>query len=93
MAKTKTTKAASAVLASDHSISSTASPDSHDPTKRDEIGELKSTFGKETQRVHTLRWIVTVALICTAVAVCYFTYHNLREEEERNFEDAVRFVC
>ena len=95
MSKTKTTKAAKAALSSgaaaDHSSShSSTATATHDPTRRDEINELKVTFGKETKRVHTLRWIVTLALVCTALAICYFTYKNLHEEEERNFEDAVR---
>ena len=57
--------------------------------QRDEVQEIERWSSRETARVRTWRVLVTVLLTVTGVAVSVSTYILLRNEEQRNFDEAV----
>lgn len=57
---------------------------------RDEVQEIKRESSKDTARVRLLRVFVALGLAIMGAAVSYTAYELLVNQEEENFEDAVR---
>ena len=60
--------------------------------ERDELLEVKRQSSKDTNRVRLWRIVVTGALFATATVVTLTTYRLLVDEEQKNFEIAVRWL-
>ena len=58
-------------------------------TSRDEEGEIRKQFQKETARVKIWRGFVFLALLATAVSVTATTYVLLVKQEDKNFRNVV----
>jgi hypothetical protein len=58
--------------------------------RRDEVSEVRKMSSKDTNRLHLWRVVVTSVLLLTALAVTLTTYTLLQQQEEENFQTAVR---
>lgn len=59
--------------------------------RRDEVREVRKLSSKDTFRLRLWRIVVTGVLLLTALAVTLTTYALLQQQEEKNFQTAVRF--
>lgn len=59
---------------------------------RDEIGEVQEMSSEETHRVRLWRFVVTFCLLVTGDAITTTTYRFLHDEQESNYEVAVRMM-
>lgn len=73
----------------EHGVDMTTTETSFD-LPRDEVGEMRKLSSKDTNRLHIWRIVVTGVLLMTAFAVTFTTYTLLKQQEEDNFETAVR---
>jgi uncharacterized membrane protein YcjF (UPF0283 family) len=74
-------------------VDSTTMGDTDNAQRRDEVGEVRKMSSKDTNRLRLWRLIVTGVLLLTAFAVTFTTYTLLEQQEDKNFQTAVRFVC
>jgi uncharacterized membrane protein YcjF (UPF0283 family) len=58
--------------------------------RRDEVGEVRKMSSKDTKRLRLWRIVVTGVLLLTAFAVTFTTYTLLKQQEDENFQTAVR---
>ena len=58
--------------------------------RRDEVGEVRKMSSKDTNRLQLWRIVVTGVLLLTAFAVTFTTYTLLKQQEDENFQTAVR---
>ena len=58
--------------------------------RRDEVGEVRKMSSKDTNRLRLWRIVVTGVLLLTAFAVTFTTYTLLKQQEDENFQTAVR---
>lgn len=58
--------------------------------ERDEVREIKEASRADTVRIRRWRFIMTWALLITAIAVTLSTFILLKREEDDKFETAVR---
>ena len=58
--------------------------------RRDEVGEVRKMSSKDTNRLRLWRIVVTGVLLLTAFAVTFTTYTLLEQQEDENFQTAVR---
>jgi type VI protein secretion system component VasF len=63
-----------------------------DQIRRDEVREVRKLSSKDTTRLRLWRIIVTGVLLLTAVAITFTTYILLTQQEDENFQTAVRFI-
>ena len=61
--------------------------------ERDEVEEVEKTLKKDTKLLRLWRFIVTFVLLMTALAVTLTTYKVLKDEQQKNFQVAVRTNC
>jgi hypothetical protein len=59
--------------------------------RRDEVREIRKMSSKDTFRLRLWRIVVTGVLLLTALTVTLTTYALLQQQEEKNFQTAVRF--
>ena len=59
--------------------------------RRDEVGEVRKMSSQDTFRLRLWRLVVTGVLLLTAFAVTFTTYTLLKQQEDENFQTAVRF--
>ena len=59
--------------------------------RRDEVGEVRKMSSQDTFRLRLWRVVVTGVLLLTAFAVTFTTYTLLKQQEDENFQTAVRF--
>jgi hypothetical protein len=59
--------------------------------RRDEVREVRKMSSKDTFRLRLWRIVVTGVLLLTALTVTLTTYALLQQQEEENFQIAVRF--
>ena len=59
-------------------------------TSRDEVEEIKKIIKDETKIVRTWRWVVIFAMLLVGGVVTTATYIFLSNQEEDDFENAVR---
>jgi uncharacterized membrane protein YcjF (UPF0283 family) len=64
--------------------------DAQQQQRRDEVGEVRKMSSKDTNRLRLWRWVVTGVLLLTAFAVTFTTYTLLEQQEDKNFQTAVR---
>lgn len=57
---------------------------------RDEVSEVRKMSSKDTSRLRMWRIVVTGVLLLTALAVTLTTYTLLKQQEQKNFQTAVR---
>ena len=62
-----------------------------DQFRRDEVKEVRKMSSKDTSRLRLWRIVVTGVLLLTAFAITFTTYTLLKQQEEKNFQTAVRF--
>ena len=60
--------------------------------RRDEVSEVRKMSSNDTFRLHSWRIVVTGVLLLTALAVTLTTYTMLQQQEDKNFQTAVRFA-
>ena len=65
-------------------------PESATPRGRDEVGEVRKLSSKDTHRLRLWRVVVTGVLLLTAFAVTFTTFTLLKQQEDDNFQTAVR---
>lgn len=58
--------------------------------RRDEVGEVRKMSSQDTNRLRWWRVIVTGVLLLTALAITFTTYVLLKQQEDENFQTAVR---
>jgi hypothetical protein len=58
--------------------------------RRDEVGEVRKMSSKDTKRLRLWRLVVTGVILLTAFAVTFTTYTLLENQENENFQTAVR---
>ena len=56
---------------------------------RDEVKEVRKLASKDTNRIKVWRYVITVVLCMTAVAVTVSTFTLLKQQEDENFQTAV----
>ena len=61
-----------------------------DQFRRDEVKEVRKMSSKDTSRLRLWRIVVTGVLLLTAFAITFTTYTLLKQQEEKNFQTAVR---
>ena len=62
--------------------------------RRDEVKEVRNMSSQDTRRLRRWRLVVTGVLLLTAFAVTFTTYTLLQQQEDENFQTAVRTcVC
>ena len=63
---------------------------SYSDNQRDEVKELEEFFKSENRLVGVWRALTGMALLITGVVITITTHKFLREEQTKNFEQAVR---
>lgn len=74
----------------DHDTGSTSGDGSRSSRERDEIGEVRKMSSVDTNRVRMWRLAVAMCLLVTGVAITTTTYRFLKNEQNSNFNMAVR---
>ena len=64
--------------------------DVNEEDERDEVKEIRKIASKDTKRMRLWRYVITVVLLLTAFAITFATYSLLKQQENENFETAVR---
>ena len=64
--------------------------DVNEEDERDEVKEIRKIASKDTKRIRLWRYVITVVLLLTAFAITFATYSLLKQQENENFETAVR---
>ena len=59
---------------------------------RDEVNEVRKIASKDTTRIRVWRFVITLVLLLTAFAITFATYSLLKQQENENFETAVRVL-
>ena len=65
----------------------------HSPIgRRDEVVEVRKMSSKDTKRLRLWRIVVTSVLLLTAFVITFTTYKLLKQQEDSNFQTAVRTI-
>ena len=75
-----------AMSSEDGSVVSFGSQGNH----RDEVAAVQRFSRRDTRRIRLWRLVVVVAMLLTGAGVTTWTYLRLVDQEEENFERAVR---
>ena len=59
---------------------------------RDEVKEVRKIASKDTTRIRVWRYVITLVLLLTAFAITFATFTLLKQQENENFETAVRVL-
>ena len=59
---------------------------------RDEVKEVRKIASKDTTRIRVWRYVITLVLLLTAFAITFATFTLLKQQENENFETAVRSI-
>ena len=59
---------------------------------RDEVKEVRKIASRDTTRIRVWRFVITLVLLLTAFAITFATFTLLKQQENENFETAVRSI-